>query len=203
MGTRIAIIDLDGVVCDSSARFAKAEEAKLTSLRGNEMAVGDYGGVLYKEGCYQQSDMQRAIDVYWRTAFTPDLVKLDVLMEGAFDALLSFVIGERNGTFRPYFLTSRPETMRAATLDWLRFRCIAPPLVWSERLIMKPLSQQFIKTVVWKAGVIEVLVRVLQADDLLVVDDEHAQQLAADLAGLDVMKLTCVTSLQEAVATIG
>lgn len=200
---KLAIIDLDGVCVDSSARFAKAEEAKLTSLRGNEMAVGDYGGVLYKEGCYQQSDMQRAIDVYWRTAFTPDLVKLDVLMEDTNQALERIV----DAGYSLLFVTSRPETMRQATVDWFWQNDVVSGstgiVEMLDSLIMKPLSQQFVKTAVWKAGTIEVLARVLQSDELLVVDDEHAQQLAADLAGLDVMKLTCVTSLAEAVATIG
>lgn len=182
--SKLAIIDLDGVVCDSSARFAKAEEAKERYRRDMENNF-----IVNKQG---------EADAYWKMAFTPDLVQLDTLMDGVSDALSQL---SRAG-YRFCFLTSRPETMREATVTWFQ-RHYLFDYADNGRLIMKPLSQQYVKTPVWKAGTIEVLARLLQPDDLLVVDDEHAAQLTADLAHLDVMKLTCVASLQEAVAKIG
>lgn len=188
---KLAIIDLDGVCVDSSARFAKAEEAKAAYLADKAEVRG-----LAQEPFFGID--KKATDLYWRTAFTPDLVQLDTLMDGAVKALAQLT--DYAGYTR-YFLTSRPETMREATGKWLVKHEVIN--FWHDKLIMKPLSQQFVKTPVWKAGTIEVLARLLQPDDLLVIDDEHAQQLQADLAGLDCFKVTCVASLAEAVAKIG
>lgn len=187
---KLAIIDLDGVCVDSSARFAKAEEAKQDFLK-THLAPANLDGSRLLE--------QKATDLYWRTAFRLDLVSLDTLIDGAAEALDCL---EERG-YHIQLLTSRPETMRVATFEWLSYRAFSLSLLRNERLILKPLSQQYVKTITWKAGTIEVLARVLGADDLLVVDDEHAQQLQADLAGLDCFKVTCVSSLAEAVATIG
>lgn len=190
--SKIAIIDLDGVCVDSSARFAKAEEAKAAYVESQ-----DWDDALENHGTAYLE--KQATDLYWRTAFTPDHVQLDTLMDGVSDALAQI-----NQIYTVYFLTSRPETMRNATLIWLRRQGNVPhPLGWDERLIMKPLSQQYVKTPVWKAGTIEVLARLLQPDDLLVVDDEHAAQLTADLAHLDCLKVMCCTSLAAALRVIG
>lgn len=189
---KLAIIDLDGVVADSSARFAKAEEAKSAYLESQ-----DWDDALENHGTAYLE--RQATDLYWRTAFTPEYVRLDTLIDGAAESLASI----RQDGYSCYFLTSRPETMRDATLVWIRTHLVAWPWAWEEHLIMKPLSQQFVKTPVWKVGVIEVLARVLEADDLLVVDDEHAAQLTADLAHLDCLKVMCCSSLATALRAIG
>lgn len=139
--TKICICDLDGVVADSSARFAKAEEAKAAYLAGNEMSEqDDFFGTRVGEHVYQDSDVKRATGVYWKTAFTPDLVQLDTLMDGAVKALAQLT--DYAGYTR-YFLTSRPETMREATGKWLVKHEVIN--FWHDKLIMKPLSQQFVK----------------------------------------------------------
>lgn len=191
---KLCICDLDGVVVDNKARFAKAEEAKQDFLK-THLAPANLDGSRLLE--------QKATDLYWRTAFTPSLVELDTLIDGAVEAINQLVNTSNGGYYTCVFLTSRPETMRQATVQWLKKHIDVEAVEFERDVIMKPLSQQFVKTPVWKAGTIEVLARVLGADELLVVDDEHAQQLQADLAGLDCFKVTCVTSLAEAVATIG
>lgn len=178
---RIALIDLDGVVADSSARFAKAEEAKAAYITQHSNPV------------YQASERE-ATSVYWQTAFTPELVTLDTLIAGAARAIMLL---EEAG-YKIYFLTSRPDPMRDATRKWIKSQYIS---CWPDKLIMKPASQQFVKTVVWKSGVVELLVRLFGVDDLLFIDDEVATQEA--IAALD---LPCDRkiggSLQEAVAML-
>ncbi len=73
MSTKLAIIDIDGVVADASARFAKAGEAKQAYL--NEMAE------------LQISDERGATDAYWEAALNPEHVYLDTLMASANAAL--------------------------------------------------------------------------------------------------------------------
>lgn len=187
---KIAIIDLDGVCVDSSARFAKAEEAKAAYVESQDWQDAlENHGTAYLE--------RQATDLYWRTAFTPDLVQLDTLMDGVNERISML----RQFGYRVVILTSRPETMRKVTSDWLFDHIVGD--IADNSLIMKPLSQQFVKTPTWKAGTIEVLARALGADDLLVVDDEHAQQLAADLAPLDCFNVMCCTSLVTALRVIG
>lgn len=181
---KLAIVDIDGIVCDSTARFAKAEEAKQAYYREC--------GITEEEAL--DGTVKQANNLYWQTAFTPDLVQLDRLIDGVHLQLERI---ERAG-YRIYFLTSRPETLRRATFRWLRENLL---LNWNDRLIMKPISQQFVKTVTWKAGIGEVLVRLRDAHHLLFVDDEpaHCEAVAALDLPCDVI---IAGSLQEAVQTL-
>ena len=61
----ICIVDLDGVVCDNTRRFEKAEEAKQAALVDRSIQLGER----------QKTATQR----FWDTAFTPGLVALDTL----------------------------------------------------------------------------------------------------------------------------
>lgn len=192
--TKICICDLDGVICDSTARFAKAEEAKAAYKREAELT----GNIIVGE----------ETKIFWRTAFTPSLVELDTLIDGvvlAIEALWSH-------DYHVSFLTSRPESMREATVQWLEkhgFIFAATDLskylnddpMGIDHLIMKPASAQFVKTVVWKSLTVEMLVRLFGVDDLMVIDDEQAIQEA--IAALD---LPCDRkiggNLQEALAML-
>lgn len=105
---RLALIDLDKVVCDNTARMARAEQAKREYLSGKGMlaSLGYLPGTeayevawkaaqedeesifsLYEGEAYKQADMKEATNIYWRTAFTPDLVALDTLIDGVPDAI--------------------------------------------------------------------------------------------------------------------
>src|SRR5450755_3432696 len=94
--SKIAFIDLDGVVANSDLRFAQAEQTANAK--------------------YQQEVYSSAwTDLYWRTVFEPTNVQLDTPIEGAYDALNKI---EEN--YEVHFLTSRPEYMRRATQAWLK-----------------------------------------------------------------------------------
>jgi phosphoglycolate phosphatase-like HAD superfamily hydrolase len=139
--TKLAIIDLDGVVANPEARFAKAEAAT--------------GGVRN--------------NLYWQTAFTPEYVALDTLIEGAIET----IEGLEAQDYEIIYLTSRPESMRAATIEWLWQVGIYFPPILRDHLVCKSPAFQFVKTIIWKAGMVYTLAALYEAEEILVIDDEQ------------------------------
>lgn len=151
--------------------------------------------------------MKRATNLYWQTAFTPELVALDTLID---DVSWSLNRIEDAG-YEVIYLTSRPETLREATTKWfhslpkkhgLRGRITPESKLGIDQLIMKPTSQQFVKTITWKSGVVELLVRLFGVDELLYVDDEQAHCDMVETLDLPCDRIIC-GNLQEAVTSIG
>lgn len=196
---KICICDIDGVVADSSARFAKAEEAKKQEedrLCAEWYAQNDGHLVTLERGVEFELAVKKQLDkIYWETAFAPELVWLDTLIDGVSDALEQ--IGN-HADYDYYFLTSRPESMRAETMKWL-FHHLAYDS--DSGLIMKQASQQYIKTVTWKAGVVELLVRLFSVEELCFIDDEQAHCDVIESLDLPCDKILC-GSLQEALVSI-
>lgn len=170
---KIAIIDLDGVVCNNEARMEHAKRAKeayrqrLEALFADELN-NNVNAVYVKQGITALLE-----NLYWQVAFTPELVTLDTLIEGVPRAIEQIELAGYN----VFFLTSRPESMRQATTDWIG--SLTPETVllsgeWSDQLIMKPAAFQFVKTTTWKAGTIQTLAQHYHADTVLAVDDDQA-----------------------------
>ncbi len=146
--TRIAFVDIDGVIADSTARF---EHARTTT------------DAVYPGGTLEQCDYR---DLYWQTVFDPRHVHLDVLIEGtASYLLLSSAIYSKI-----IYLTSRPEAMRSATERWLDEHNV---LHFAANVLMKPSAAQYIKTFTWKALTIQTWASAFGATEVLVVDDEE------------------------------
>ncbi len=177
MSTRLAIVDIDGVIADATGRFAKAEEAKQAYL--NEM----------KE--LQITDDRGTTDTYWQTVFNPEHVPLDTLIEGA-DA----AIEQLEKRYDVIYLTSRPERMRAATYEWLVDMRLSGP-----RIIMKASAFQYVKTVVWKAGMVQTLAALYHAHSVIFVDDEENAWTALKNAGPQPYALDWYPSLTAAGAS--
>ncbi|GAC1468033.1 MAG: hypothetical protein PVS3B3_30770 [Ktedonobacteraceae bacterium] len=154
--SKIAIVDLDGVVANSDARFAQA------TTDGK---------------------------VNWNMALNGEYVHLDTLIEGAPEALIEL---EKQG-FVVVFLTSRPDHMRAATLDWLKSHDIV-----LRRLEMKPASEQYTKTKVWKARRVDELAREYQAERVLVVEDEPVNVIEIRQANPHLKDLAIAGNLEAA-----
>ncbi len=153
---KLAIIDLDGVVANVDARFAEAEKAKQTFLQDKEARI---------EALFSGPGIDKeATNLYWRTVFNPDLVPLDTVIDGANDALLDIQVAG----YKVIFLTSRPEHIRDATTRWLFEHTVFDA---GDVLIMKHPSFQYVKTAVWKAGLIPSLAWVYTATDLLIVEN--------------------------------
>ncbi len=132
--SKLAIVDLDGVIADSTARFERA------TIDGK---------------------------INWKVAFDPELVELDTLIDGVDERLYDLEIAG----YTVVFLTSRPETMERATLNWLNRYDV---LSIDRRLITKPLSEQFTKTKVWKACEVARLIREHKPERTIFVEDEIA-----------------------------
>jgi hypothetical protein len=173
---KIAFVDLDGVVADSTTRFKRAEEARdAFECRLKKVLLGT------------------SADVYWKTAFDPELVGLDQPIEGAQDVIDSL---EVQG-WRVIFLSSRPEAMRAATERWL-ISVGYPKSAWAEKyeIILKSELFRFIKTTVWKVAMIQTIAAFygVQQEEILLVDDEVEIREAA----LDAMpNILCFSSLSD------
>jgi len=147
--SKLAIIDLDGVVANSNERFALAEKIATEAFAPG---TKDY------------------TSAYWHNVFMPERVILDVPIDGAYDALNTI---EKDHEL--LFLTSRPEHMREATVEWLFSHRLSARNEWpvaGRKLFMKPASMQYIKTVIWKAGLIHTLACAIGATEVLVIDDE-------------------------------
>lgn len=157
---KLAIIDLDGVVANNDERFALARD----NSDGRKGAPGP---------------------INWRIAFDPALVPLDVLMKGADKAIKNL---EKRG-YSIVFLTSRPETMRQATAEWLRQRDLD-----GYELICKPMDKQFTKTVTWKADEVARMARIPIVESVLFIDDEANNLAAVEALGLNVV---CKASLDD------
>ena len=183
---KLAIIDLDGVVADATARFAKAEEVKQAYV---ERASND----LYA------ADEREATNIYWRAVFNPEYVPLDVPM--AVDEDLEVLDRQH---WQILYLTSRPESMREATEEWLNDHSL---YAWSMvnfpgSLIMKAPAFQYVKTIIWKAGMIHSLAALAGATELLVIDDEQANLNEVVRYTLELPDLVTAKSLAEAVAKL-
>ncbi len=187
MSTRIAIIDIDGVVADATTRFAKAEEVKQRYIEELQQELG-------------VTDERGATDTYWQTVFSPEHVPLDTLIDGAIEALdtLQFTHG-----YHILFLTSRPEAMRDATAEWLYYHkanFYRKVLSDERRLIMKAPAFQYVKTVVWKAGMVQTLAALYGASDVLIVEDEQVNiNEHLKYVSSEVQTRQIYTSLKEAV----
>jgi len=178
--SKICIVDIDGVVADASARFAKAGEAKQAYL--NEMAE------------LQISDERGATDTYWQTVFNPDHVPLDTEIEGAIDAMARLSLSG----YEVVILTSRPESMREATRRWLFDQG-----KWNAKaIIMKAPAFQYVKTVVWKAGMVQTLAAFYDASEVVFIDDEESNWTPLKNAGPQSYELTRYASLAEAVEAL-
>jgi len=179
VNTKLAVIDLDGVVADATARFAKAEEVKQA-----------YVAQMQEE--FSFSDERGATDTYWHTVFSPEHVPLDTLIAGVNDALNTLL---RSG-YHIVFLTSRPQRMAVATLEWFSLH------VFVERecgFIFKAPAFQYVKTVVWKAGMVQTLAAFYGADEVVFIDDEESNWTPLKNAGPQSYPLEWYTSLQAAV----
>ncbi len=183
---KLCVCDLDGVLADNTARFARAEQERQAFLQEMDIDPEDADKTPAK------LIEKEATNLYWRTVFSPELVPLDTLIEGAIDAMAQLSLKG----YEVVILTSRPESMREATMRWLFDQG-----KWNAKaIIMKAPAFQYVKTVIWKAGMIQTLAALYIADDLIVIDDEQVNIDELHKHGFeDSLKLRCYTSLQEAI----
>jgi len=173
---KLAIVDLDGVIADNTARFAKAEEEKQAFREEMDIIDSIPGTPAVREL------EKEATNLFWKTAFDPELVVLDTLIEGTKEALETLRF---RAEYDLLFLTSRPEAMRAATIQWLfQHNILFFGPIGPAALIMKPPAFQFTKTTTWKVGMVQTFIELYGARTVLFIDDEETNCEALRLSPL-------------------
>ncbi len=149
MCNSVALVNVDGTICDGSARFAMAETAKQGYLQNHP------------------GNMREAQRIYWDTALDGDKCDMDTIIEGVHGQLAEL---EEQG-YRIVYHTSRPEwRMRGGTLRWLYQNNLLLP---GRFLSMKPEREQFTKSYRWKIDELERIAGFMLAKEVLFVEAEQ------------------------------
>jgi ribonucleotide monophosphatase NagD (HAD superfamily) len=159
MDTKVAIVDIDGVIASNQERIrlAKFVAKLIAQSKGQES--------------HENS-------IHWEIAFYPALVRLDTPLPGVSRAL--DMLKEKG--YSIFLLTSRPETMRKETEQWLDQHDIS--IRGSHQLIMKDYTHhQFTKTHVWKAQAVTTIKERTNAAEVLFIDDEQVNRDAVMALG--------------------
>ncbi len=117
---------------------------------------------------------------------------LDTLIAGVNDALNTLL----QAGYHIVFLTSRPQRMAVATLEWFSLH------VFVERecgFVFKAPAFQYVKTVVWKAGMVQTLAAFYDASEVVFIDDEESNWTPLKNAGPYLYALERYASLAEAI----
>lgn len=165
---KLVLCDIDDVVCLPELRREKAEEAKHAFFDKHRVP----GGSLE-----QGANLERAAtSEFYRVLFTPALIELDTLLP---DVLERLDVLSQLG-YQVMFLTSRPESMRDATVKWLAQHSIeivpvgtgVPGQDW---LVMcaSAFRNGYTKTTVLKAGLVETFAHLFGVSELIFVDDNQ------------------------------
>lgn len=137
---------------------------------------GDYGPELHEdEYCYE--DVARWNRVFYRVAFQPDLLALDIPAPRALEHMATLV----KAGYVIWILTSNPATTHESRLAWMarhHFDLLACSIGEGghlvPNLITKPMDKQFTRTTTWKAETTVDMVRNLGARKVVAVDDASA-----------------------------
>ena len=153
--TKLAIIDLDGVTADNDDRHTVAWR--------DAMKVKDafMDAMNYEE----RERVFNAIFYSGAGLFNPEYVKLDKVVQGAAEVINRLIT---NGWII-IFQSSRPESMRAATVQWL-FDHQLP----HEYVVLKPdvLNKKYLDTPTLKAVQLESIIAAWNAGSVVYVDDD-------------------------------
>ncbi len=154
----------------------------------NKVAIIDLDGVIANSKTrFEMATQDGKID--WKVAFNPSLLVHDIPIDGA-KAAVSTLVGQG---YEIVYLTSRPEHMQAMTQAWLNHHDFS-----KGKLICKPESQKYTKTVKWKA--LQVAEMAAGYDRALFVDDEENNRFAVMQLALG--NVDCFASLAEALQSL-
>lgn len=140
---KLALIDLDGALIDCTVRFKRAEDLRLAHPRAGSKESWNY---------------------YWQEALDPAYFSLDTEIPDTKEALADLA---REG-YALIYISSRAETLRAATVSWLVAHGFPPPTL----LLLKVAGFQYQKSPGWYAWMVATLVAITGCRDLLVVSDK-------------------------------
>lgn len=153
----LCICDIDGILAVNLEREIRAQQFADSRFVREE---GIIPSVVYRDAWLKIFYSERAF-------YNPELVPLDIPIEGINEQLLDI----QAAGYKLIFLTSRPESLRQATINWLLSHTVYDG---DDTLIMKASAFQFTKTTVWKAGMVQMLSTLYDAGEIIFVDDEQA-----------------------------
>ncbi len=182
--SKICFCDIDNTLADNTERETQARQFADSRFVPE---LGIIPSIVYRDAWMKIFYSERAF-------YNPELLALDTLIDGVLDVLTKLT----EAGYTILFLTSRPESLRIATRVWLYER----QLGWfDEGLIMKSSAFQYVKTPVWKAGMVATLAAMQEVIDVLVVDDSE-EVIEAVRTHNQRVALRCASSLSEAVALL-
>lgn len=178
--SKIAIVDFDGVIANIEEHVSIAQE------RARALA-GTWNPDTQRE---EQRKALSSIFYSEQGFFDTELVVYDRLMQGG-EVALAQLLQEYESVV---ILTSRPLSMREATLQWFAQHC---PGCERITFIFKDSNERAIKTAAWKARVIAQFAE--QCKTLLFIDDDahNRDAVKAILADLNSVTLFVASSLEE------
>jgi hypothetical protein len=166
MSMKLCICDVDGVLCDTTARFSRALDAK-TAVFQQHIAESDPETV--------KTIARQVESEFWRVAFTPGLLELDKPLAGVERAMNEIELAG----YSIVLLSSRIESLREASLSWFwTHQLEVYDRVSNGTLFLKPPAFQHTETTVWKAGIAQMLAAFYGAESVLFVDDEESNRAA-------------------------
>ncbi len=156
-----------------------------------KLAIIDLAGPIANESKRFEIARTPGAGMNWHIFFDPAHLRLDTLVDGAVTAIVDL---QAQG-YTVLLMSSRPEAMREATVQWCLAHQITLPLA------MKPPAAQFLKTVQLKAIMAQMLAGAFSASEVIVIEDE-APNLAAILDYDTSYRLHGFSSLADCVAAL-
>lgn len=164
---KLCIVDIDDVIANPSQRRSKALDAK-TAYFQQHLNEGDPEKV--------KKIVKEAESEFYRVLFTPELVALDTLMPDVTEILDTLAQLD----WQILFLTSRPESMRDATIKWLAQHGIeivpvGAGVAGQDWLVMcaTAFRNGYTKTTILKSGLVETFAHLFGVTELIFVDDNE------------------------------
>src|SRR5258708_3726250 len=166
----IAFVDGDGVLWNCDERFDLALKLANKNLPTDQIENMDQLNIA--PNAYK--------NVFWRVAFWPDLVALDMPIDGAQEMLEAIA----SHCYRTWILTSNPEHTFDARIAWLEHYNFVPWINQHRALLTQPADQQYTNTTKWKAEVVHQKIIETGAQRVIYIDDElaNSQQVATMLS---------------------
>lgn len=173
----IAICDFDGVIADN------AEHTKIAQERARAFVFQQASGL-------DNEAERKALSRFFYSEqgfFDNKLVEYDQLIIGCSEALVRLL--EKYD--RVVILTSRPLSMREATLQWFSQRC---PGHENIAFIFKDSDESTMKTAAWKAHIVTSFAE--QHQTILFIDDDEKNRkavatIAANLKNVTISARSC------------
>ncbi len=175
--SRIAVCDFDGVIADIT------EHTKIAQERAKAFVLQQ---ALELDAVAERKALSRFF-YSEQGFFDTRLIEHDQLMSGCHQALAHLA----QAYDKVVVVTSRPPSMREATLQWFSRWC---PGYENIEFIFKDIEESVLKTATWKARLVAHFAR--QYETILFIDDDErnrkaVEALAADLPGVTISVTSC------------